>query len=301
MFETMRQTVLPIGVAIAIGVWLGRRRSIDERPLARLGIEVFGPALILANIPVRLAAEPQAVVLLLGATALMLAAGWLGGRLLGIEGRDERIGFLFAVAFANFAFFGLPLVEFGLGADAFEWAILNLTVLNIPTALIGIYLATPSRDPVAALRETARVPFTWAVLLALVLGFAGVRLPGWLVRPLDLLGDGAIPVMLVVLGIQLGRLRLRQIPAGPMTAAVLLRLAVAPAVTAGLALLLGQELSSLAVRSAVLQLATPAGMAPFLFLVAFGRSSAILSATIFVSTALSMLTVPVVVVLLRGI
>lgn len=298
MLQLFLTTVFPVGVAVLAGWVVGRVRGLSPTPLAAVGMDVLGPALLLAYVPTQLAAEGRLAVLALGSVAVLYALAVAVAPALGIVRRDDRTCFIFAVVLANFGAFGLPLVDFALGADAFRSAMAVLAILNIPTALMGIYLSSPKPDVRGAIVHTFRVPFAWAVVLGLVMGVAGVGLPDWLQRPAELLGDGAIPVMLAVLGIQLARLQVDHIRWRWVVAAVAMRLGVSPAVVLALAWALGMPLTDETVQAATLQLATPAGMTPLMFMVAFGRDGSLLAAAILVGTGASMLTVPMLVGLL---
>src|SRR5690606_39265747 len=146
------------------------------------------------------------LLLLLGSVAALFALGFVAATLLGIRDRDDRTSFMSAVALSNFGFFGLPLVEYSLGPQSFGSALAILAFLNIPTVLIGAWLAAPDPRPIDAVKTALRQPFSWAVLLAFALSALDVSLPEALQRPLKLLGAGSIPVMLVVLGIQLAEI-----------------------------------------------------------------------------------------------
>lgn len=292
MLQIFLTTVLPIALCVAAGAGLRRWRRVEPGPVATVAVDLFGPALLLGNLPPQLAHRTDLMLFLLSCVAVQLVLAWAGVHLLRIRDPDTRTGFIFAVSLANFGFFGLPLVEFSLGGEAFEAGLMVLAFLNIPTVLLGAYMASPATRPADALRATLRQPFTWAVLLAIMLSASGTTLPEPLRRPLQLLGGGAIPAMLVVLGMQLVDLRIGRVSLPVLGTAVALRLLVAPVVAIALARLWGYGLERIDVRAAIMQLSTPSGMTPLLFMVAFGRRTGLLAAAILLSTLLSLLTLP---------
>lgn len=295
MLDILTMTVLPILLAVAAGFGIRRWRGTPSGPLATVAVDILGPALLLGNLPAGLARQGTLLLLLLGAVAVLFALGYAAAALLRIRDRDDRTAFVSAVALSNFGFFGLPLVEFTLGPQSFASALSILAFLNIPTVLVGAWLAAPDPKPLDAVRTALRQPFTWAVLLALALSALGLTLPEVVQRPLKLLGAGSIPVMLVVLGIQLAEIKVGRVSWAAVGTASVLRLLVSPAIVFAGAGLLGMDPAGMDVKAAMLQLATPAGMTPFLFMVAWGRRAGLLAAIIVVTTPLSLFTLPLVI------
>lgn len=290
MLALFSATVLPIAVAVCAGVILKHWRRTPTLPLATLAVDVLGPALVLGHIPVGLANQGRLILVVLGTVVVSFALTAAAATLLGLKRSDDWRGFVAAVTFANFGFVGLPLVEFAYGAVALPTAMAVLTVLNIPTGVFAIILASPHSDVREALRHTAKQPFAWACAAAFALGLAGLDLPPWLTRPLKLLGSGVIPVMLVVLGMQLAELSLGRFRWGAAATAAGMRLLLGPVLAAALAAVFGVD--GIERHCAVLQLATPPGMTPLLFFAAFGRDTSLLATAVLLGTTAALVTVP---------
>jgi predicted permease len=119
---------------------------------------------------------------------------------------------------------------------------------------------------------------------------------------LELVGNASIPLMLLILGIQLADTDYGAAfsKVGVPTA---LKMAVAPVIGAGIALLVGFENPTVG-RTFVLECATPAAITPLLLVVEFGGESAGesgLSVAEYVSTTVlvtTLLSVPVLTVLI---
>src|SRR6202023_3743482 len=89
-----------------------------------------------------------------------------------------------------------------------------------------------------ALGGVLRVPAIYAIVAATIVLTTGVHLPVAAMRPIGLLSDAALPMMVLVLGMQLERATIPERP-GVVAAAVGLSLLAAPMVALGLAWLLG--------------------------------------------------------------
>ena len=122
----------------------------------------------------------------------------------------------------------------------------------------------------------------------------GVALPFRLDEGVRLMGQAAIPVLLLTLGMQMGQTPFRM---GPFEgAASALRLLFAPLLAYGVGLLLG--LPPLEHQVLVLQSATPIAVNAFLLTKEFGGDAPRVARSVVVSTFLAFLTVPLVLYLL---
>jgi len=127
------------------------------------------------------------------------------------------------------------------------------------------------------------------LLIAGVVRVAGLTVPALLDRAITLLSQAAIPVMLVILGLQMAEAR--QWPRarlGLIGVASFLQLVIAPLVALGLAGLLG--LTGVTRQAAVLEAAMPTAVITTILAVEYGLDAAFVTGVVVVSTLLSPLT-----------
>jgi predicted permease len=141
----------------------------------------------------------------------------------------------------------------------------------VPQAILGI----------------AKVPAVYGVAAAVFVLAGGIAVPITLMRPIDLLGDAAIPLMVLVLGMQLER---ATVPERPLCvgAAVGLSLLAAPLVAIGLAAVLG--LTGTARQAGVVLASMPVAVITTILAVEFDVAPAFVTNAVFLSTLLSPLT-----------
>jgi hypothetical protein len=138
---------------------------------------------------------------------------------------------------------------------------------------VGVYIAARgnSEGALAGVRRVFTVPLVYAVLAALGMRALEVVPPTGTtaMATLKLVGDSAIPVMLLILGLQLAETdygaALRQVGI-----ATVLKIGVAPIVAAGVALVIGFSDPTVG-RVFVLESAMPAAITPLILLVEFGE------------------------------
>jgi predicted permease len=293
--------ILPIVGVAAVGFALGRYKNVEADALNAITVYVLAPALVVHSLATSQLTGGTIVGIVAAVglfTAVMIAVGETAGRLVGQ--REPLLGaFVLVVVFPNVGNYGIPLSDFVFGPTGRSVAVLVTALQGVIVYTVGIYIAArgADSDPLADMKRVLGVPLVYAVVVALAARYLGVVPPAesTLMQTLELVGNASIPVMLLILGIQLsgvnvdGALR-------PVGAASGLRLLLAPAVAAGVVLLVGFENTTVA-RAVVLLLATPAAVTPIILVGAFSTAgdgvapSEFVSATVFVTTVLSVLTV----------
>jgi predicted permease len=116
-------------------------------------------------------------------------------------------------------------------------------------------------------------------------------------RPIELLSDAAIPVMMLVLGMQLERGAWPERP-GLVAAAAGLSLVASPLVALGLVSLLG--LHGLARQAALVESAMPSAVITTILALEFDIGPRFVTAAVVATTILSPLTVALLIAFLKG-
>src|SRR5262249_51292385 len=202
--------------------------------------------------------------------------------------RAELSGFLLVAIFSNGGNYGLPVVLFAFGNDALATATVYFVTSSILTYTVGVFLAAAGRLSVgeAVLRIT-KIPAIYGVAAAAIVLFTGVTVPVTFLRPIQLLGDAAIPLMILVLGMQLEAAAVPK-RARTVAAAAALSLIAAPLVALGLTWLLG--LSGPARQAGVVLASMPAAVVTTILALEFDTAPAFVTNVVFVTTILSPFT-----------
>lgn len=293
LLDALTQAVLPVLAIAAAGYVLGRFRDIAVEPLATITIYVLTPALVFHSLATTPIGGETAVRLGLGVIAFtlsMVAIAWALARGVG-HPAETRGAMVLSSTFPNAGNYGIPLAAFAFGSVGRSTAILYIVFQAVLMYTIGVYLA--SRGTVASPREAVIEVFSLPLVYALA--------AAWLARGLSvvpssqsatmeaiqLTGDAAIPVMLLMLGIQLANTTYGAALRSAVPAS-LLKLFVAPAVAVAIALPLG--LPTGVGRVFVLACAMPAAVTPLMLVVEYGGEREGVSAPEFVSTAILLTT-----------
>ncbi|PZC50513.1 MAG: hypothetical protein DK304_000831 [Chloroflexi bacterium] len=241
MINVLGNAIFPVFLIAAIGALLGRLITVDVRSIGRLALFVFSPALIFAYL---YDAEIPAVDVInivtfltvwLPALYIFCFALCVISRLRG----QHRSSMLLTTMFMNAANYGLPVALFAFGSAGLERALIFAVPQHLMSGTLAVYIAASGSVGVKqALIAVTKMPTFYAVIAALILNVFNLGLPSAISTPINLLAGAAIPTMIIVLGIQLTNVSLKDdlLAAG---VASIVRLIVSPVLALGATLLLG--------------------------------------------------------------
>jgi malate permease and related proteins len=225
--------------------------------------------------------------------AAMLGLGWVCARALKLP-REIAGGFIIATALGNTGYIGYPITAALLGTKQLTEAIFfDVFGTVFALAMVGLLVAqrygTNEEARINPARELLTFPAVIALAAALALRTVPIPIP--VMDGLGLLANMVAPLIMISVGISLRweTLGRRALPLASLAA---LRLLVAPAI--GLAvglLLLGPGLP---LRVTVLEAGMPAMMLTLVVGERFGLDTDFIASAIFVTTAASALTLPLV-------
>ncbi|QWK21799.1 AEC family transporter [Thermus antranikianii] len=287
--QALLNTVLPVALVVFSGYLLGKRIPMDLTTLSRLTLYLLVPALIFDAMYRAEYSREGLVGLALGfaLTYLLLFLAITGiAKLLGLSPEAAK-SLLVCSLFPNSGNMGLSLVYFALGEEGLRRAVVYFILSSVVMFGLG-----PAFIRGGGLKEgllfTLRLPLFYALLLGLLLKALGVSLPFRLDEGLRLMGQAAIPVLLLTLGMQMSQTRF-QVGAFEGVASSL-RLLLAPLLAYGVGFILG--LPRLEHQVLVLQSATPVAVNAFLLTREFGGEALRVARSVVVSTFLAFLTIP---------
>jgi predicted permease len=291
--------ILPIFIVAGVGFVLSRVFRVDVHVLARITFNALAPCLIL-NLLLTSPLTGADFLRMALFCLLVTAAKGVIARVVAIPlalDRPTLAGFLLAVMFSNGGNYGLPATLFAFGQAALTHATVYFVTSAALSYTLGVFLARSGRRTVwQALAGIMKVPAVYGVLIAALLIAADITLPVGLMRPVKLLSDAALPMMMLILGMQLERAKSLEHPRA-VAAAVVLVLLVSPAMAFAVAHVIG--LTGPAWQAAILQASMPAAVVTTILALEFDAAPAFVTNVVFVSTMLSPLTVTVLIAYLR--
>jgi len=222
------------------------------------------------------------------------------GRLLAIPLRLERqarVAFLLVVMFSNGGNYGLPVALFAFGREALVFATVYFVTSSVLTYTLGVALAGSGRKTLRdALAGVTRIPAVYAVVAAGLVMASGLAIPAPAMRSIELLSDAALPIMILVLGMQLER---ASMPTRPLVvaAAAALSLLVSPAIAWVAAHALG--LSGPALQAGMIQASMPTAVVTTVIALEFDVEPAFVTSVVIASTLVSPFTLTMIIAALQ--
>ena len=299
MLDVFLNIILPIFLVVAVAAGLHAWRRIPVGPISQTTLYVLTPALVFTSIlQQRIAAETSLAIA--GATVLsMLLILLLARGLAALLGHDRptKSGFLLATAFPNAGNLALPILQLTFGPEGLDVGVAIFVTQSILTQSVGILVAARSELGVlGALGQVFRMPATYAVLAALAARLVGFVPPPLLMQPLEMLTQAAIPMMLVVLGFQVGAgIALERWRS--LAAALAVRLLVSAPLAYAAATLVG--LQGVARGALVIVAAMPVAVITTILAQEFRANPKFVTNVVITSTACSLLTLTVVITLVK--
>ena len=291
--------ILPIFAIAGAGFLLARYAGVDVKVVARVVFYSLLPCLAFRMLVTSTASGPNVARLMLLAVLIMAAMGLVGyvaARALRLDGASLR-AFLMVVMFSNGGNYGLPVVRFAFGPEALTYATIFFLTGSVTTYVAGAFFAGNRRGKIAgALDKIWRMPSLYGLALAVVVLAVGRPVPEAIMRPVTMLSDAALPVMILVLGMQLERAVWPARP-GIVVCAVAISLLAAPFVALGLASLLG--ITGAARQAAVILSSMPVAVITTILALEFELSPEFVTSAVFISTIASPLTLTPLIAYLR--
>jgi malate permease and related proteins len=282
--------ILPVFAIAGAGFLLARYAAVQVKTVARVVFYSLLPCLAFRLLVTSSALGSNVGRLMLLAVVIIGAMGLVGyfvGQGLGLDSKSLR-AFMMVVMFSNAGNYGLPVVRFAFGSEALTYATIFFLTGSATTYVVSAFFAGSRRgNLVGALDKIWRMPSLYGVALALFVLAGGWPVPDAIMRPITLLSDAALPVMILVLGMQLERAVWPARP-GIVMLAVAISLLVAPFVALGLATVLG--ITGAARQAAVILSSMPVAVVTTILSLEFELAPDFVTSAVFVSTVASPLT-----------
>lgn len=283
--------IIPVGLIIFIGYVTGRTLRPDVQSLSQITVYILAPALVADGLYQTTLSGQNVIILLLGfgiLSALLYGLVWIIAKLFNLSPLVQK-SLMATTILPNNGNMGLSITSFALGAAGLERAIIYMIGSSI--LLFGVAPALlKGKGFLDGIRVVLQLPLIWAMLWGISLRVFAVQLPFEMDKAIAELGRAAIPVALVILGIQLASTRL--VIGKYELFAASLRLIFAPLVAWGLGTALG--LKGLDAQIFIIQSAMPTAVNTVVLVTEFGGDASRVARTIVVTTIGSFLTVPLI-------
>ena len=284
MILELLSVVAPVFVVALVGLaWARSGTRFDEESISRLVLNVGIPCLVFRTLT-SLDVPPAELARMAGLAAGVMSMFAIGGfAVLKVMNLPAHT-YLGPLIFANSGNIGLPICLFAFGDAGLALGMAYFAVSSTCHVVLGGPLFAGS----FSLRPFFRSPLTWAVIVTVGVVASGVIVPIWIARTTTVLGDIAIPLMLLTLGVSLSKMHPESLGRSAILSLVRLGLGVSASLL--LTTLLGIE--GLPRKVLVLQASMPVGVLNYLFAQRYARTPEQVASLVLLSTLISIVSIP---------
>lgn len=283
---TVAEIVAPAFLLAAVGfVWVRLGNEYRIRFVTQLSMTLAVPCLIFTALMTTEIAPSALSALSLAAIASYAVITLAFWGLTGFLKLDRRT-YLAPLIFGNTGNLGLPLALFAFGETGLGFAIVIFAITAVLSFTFGVWLVSGG----GSLSVVVKEPIVAATLLGALFLWQGWETPRFLTNALDLIGQMAIPLMLITLGVAIARLTPGHL--GQAVWLSLLKAMVCVGIAAAMGLWFGLEPVAFAVL--VLQVGTPVAVTSYLLAEKYGANADAVAGLVVVSTLLSVVLLPLI-------
>ena len=283
---TVLNITAPVFLLAAVGfVWVKLGFEYRVEFVTRMAMTLAVPCLIfvaLMNIEV----SPEAVATLTIASFVAYGLVMVGCFALVKLAKLDSKTFLAPLIFGNTGNLGLPLALFAFGETGLGYAVVVFAVMAILSFTIGIWMVAGA----GSFKRVVQEPLVGATLLGALFLWQGWKTPEFLTNAIELIGQMAIPMMLITLGVAVARLQTKAM--GQAVVLSVVKLVICAAAGWGAATWFG--LDPVAAGVLILQVATPVAVTSYLLAEKYGADAQPVAGLVVASTLLSVLALPLI-------
>ena len=300
MLEVFLDVILPVVLVALAAAALDRFRPIPAQPIGTIVFFLFTPSLVFhslsgTDLPADLSFRIVGVAVIVFAVGYALSSAWsLAAR----HDAPLRAGLALSVTSVNAGNMGLPVTLLAFGDAGLELAVVHFVTVATLAASASVMVASMAGgSALQALKAPFKYPVLYAAIAGLVVSRADVELPITIAAPIESLAGAAVPAMLVVLGLQLGRGLGERGDLVDTGAATVLRLVAGPVIALGATYLLG--IDGLAQRVVIVLGGMPTAVFAIIIATEFGARPEFVTRSVVTSTLVSVLTLTVLVTIVQ--
>jgi len=282
---TVLQIVAPVFLLAAIGfAWVKVGWQYEIEFVTRLAMTISVPALIfVALMKADISADTLSSLFLSSIIAYIALTiiFWIIAKL----AKLDMATFWAPLIFGNTGNLGLPLAMFAFGEVGLGYAVVVFAVMAVGSFSIGVWMVSGGGSITKIFKE----PMVWATLAGALFLIQGWETPQWVTNTLELMGQMAIPLMLITLGVALARLKVKTISRAVILSIIKLIVCVCTAWIIGSYF----GLNDIAFAVLVVQIATPVAVTSYLLAQKYGADANEVAGLVIASTVLSVVALPV--------
>ncbi|MFS0750719.1 AEC family transporter [Oceanobacillus sp. 1P07AA] len=287
------EVILPIMAVFASGFILQRIRLLDVKSVSAVSLYILTPALVFVTL-YDATFDSGFLIILIYMFVLFFIMVFLNKLLAKIFGwnSNKESAAILATGFMNSGNYGLPVVLYSIGPAAVPYAIFIMVVQALQNNFFGVYYASRSTSGMKkAVKNVLKMPTTYAAVFAFVCSWVSITIPDFIHSTLTMVGDAAIPVMMIMLGMQLGSLIGLKLDWQVVLSSVSLKMIIAPLIAWAFVIII--DVDPLIASVLIIISAMPTAATTTMYAIEFDTEPELVSSITFISTIVSVITLTI--------
>lgn len=294
---TMLQVLLPIFAIFAIG-YIGQKKiGFDTKTLSTMALYLMSPVLVfrtfyqtefgITHLYMTLYTLLLCLVLILIVYLICFIKKYK---------TVEISGIVLASAFMNNGNYGVPIVLLIFGAVGLDYAVILMVIQQLVMCTVGVYYAAKgspdSNGFKSSINAVKRMPILYGALIGYFFQLVGIKMSEPLLQSINLVADAAIPTIMIILGMQLAKIQIKNLAKEKLTYSLSLRLALSPLIAYVITLFL--PVDQMLKEIMIIMAAMPTAANTTMYALQFNTDPDFVSSATFLSTSLSLATLPII-------
>lgn len=290
LFFDVIQPTLSVFLIIGLGYLFASFKRINFGDFTTILLYLTTPCLVFTSLTKIKIHTADILYLFSGALFVIISMGVITSLI--IRNTEKKpIGLYLPTMFMNSGNMGLPTALLTFGEEGLLKAIIYFVTVGFSHFTLGIYLISGEKR----IKEVFSLPLIYAFISGLMLNIFHINLPDFIAKPLEMLGNASIPLMLLSLGYFLKQIK--KVPLKMAFFASLLR--IGGGFLLSLIFVSILDPAPLIKKVIILQSSMPSAVVNFIFSERYGCNPDLVASTIFISTLMSFITTPIVIALLK--
>ncbi|TYR79961.1 AEC family transporter [Priestia megaterium] len=291
------QVLLPVFGIFSIGFIGQKTIGFDVKNISKMSLYLMSPVLVFQTFYTN---KIDITYAYLGAFLLILCFSIIMiVRIIGFVKKysiTEVCGMILASAFMNNGNYGTPVVLLVFGAIGLDIAIVLMVLQQLIMCTIGVYYAakgSPEANGVqSALRAVRRMPIVYGAILGIVFQILNIALSPAISEAVNLVASATIPTVMIVLGMQLANIKLKDVAIHKLSFSLSLKLLLSPVIAFIIVQFL--PIDQMTKQILVIMAAMPTAANTTMYALEYNTDTDFVSSSTLISTCLSLITLPVV-------
>lgn len=210
----------------------------------------------------------------------------------------ERCAMILSSCFMNNGNYGTPVLLIFFGAVGFDLGVIMMVLQQFVMSTVGIYYAAKGSahsdivNQKDVINKVIRMPVAYGAFLGIIFQLCHIPLSKSIMTSIGMIGDASIVVIMIILGMQLAKIKLTQFNYPKISFALLARMVISPIVA--FCMVYFMPIEPVYKQVLIVLAAMPTAANTTLMSVQFDTHPELVSSATLLSTLLSLITLPIV-------